>query len=149
MPGSWRRGRLFASRAQRPRRSNAVAAAASVAARCAAIESRACFFAVRNAAPDVGRAAPAAGAPDAGRRVIRTPHSSLPAMWRIARSIAARLAPTSTSALSMDENMVNSFVGTTAAPGSREKCSITDSCAMAISETHSRSRSFGSRCDGS
>ncbi len=66
-------------------------------------------------------------------------------MWRMTRSIAVFPAATSATALSIDENMVNSLMGTTTVPLTREKCSTTPSCARAASDTQSRSRSRGSR----
>ena len=80
--------------------------------------SRTCFLAARNAAPEAaGSTAADLRSRVLGRLVIRTPHSSQPAIRFASAVISARPGDrvASTARFSV-ENMVNSFIGTTVHP---------------------------------
>src|SRR4029078_9281555 len=93
-------------------------------------------FASRNAVPEEDFAR-RAGARDAvGWWVMRTPHSSHPAIRLTTSSMSRRRDRVWLTARVVVENIVNSFIGMTVASACRAKNSTTASCATATSATH-------------
>jgi hypothetical protein len=138
--------RWCASRAIAESRVKTCVAASAAARRAVRATSRACFFAARNAAPEIAGAS--AGTLVAGERSAgntRTPHSSAPAILFIVRSIAALRALMSAAAFSRLENIVKSFKGMTVWVDCFAKCSTTASWPRAMRPTRSRSTRACSR----